>query len=133
VAIHRQGHEIACHTFSHVRTADLDAAALAGEIEDNRRYLLGLDPSIRIENFAYPYGHPAGIGGRKADDARCIASALQLQDGHVGVANPHAQFTSECRQQLDRNIRSFLTQLVERRPAQAEAREIFVNRQGRRA
>jgi len=56
VALHRQGHEIACHTFSHTRTTDLDAAALAAEIEDNRRYLLALDPSIRVENFAYPYG-----------------------------------------------------------------------------
>ncbi len=42
VALHRQGHEIACHTFSHTRTTDLDAAALAAEIEDNRRYLSGL-------------------------------------------------------------------------------------------
>ena len=27
VKLHRQGHEIACHTFSHTRTTDLDAAA----------------------------------------------------------------------------------------------------------
>jgi peptidoglycan/xylan/chitin deacetylase (PgdA/CDA1 family) len=56
VGLHRAGHEIACHTFSHVRTPDLNSAALAAEIEKSRRYLLGLDPSIRIENFAYPYG-----------------------------------------------------------------------------
>ena len=56
VGLHRGGHEIACHTFSHVRTTDLDAAALAAEIETNRRYLLALDPSIQIQNFAYPYG-----------------------------------------------------------------------------
>ncbi len=56
VGLHRAGHEIACHTFSHVRTPDLNAAALAAEIEKNRRYLLGLDPSIKIRNFAYPYG-----------------------------------------------------------------------------
>jgi peptidoglycan/xylan/chitin deacetylase (PgdA/CDA1 family) len=56
VQLHRKGHEIACHTFSHARTPDLDAAALAAEIENNRRYLLALDPSIQIENFAYPYG-----------------------------------------------------------------------------
>jgi peptidoglycan/xylan/chitin deacetylase (PgdA/CDA1 family) len=56
VALHRSGHEIACHTFSHVRTPDLDAAALAAEIEKNRNYLLALDPSIKIQNFAYPYG-----------------------------------------------------------------------------
>lgn len=56
VKLHRQGHEIACHTFSHTPTTDLDSTALANEIGDNRRYLLALDPSIRIENFAYPYG-----------------------------------------------------------------------------
>jgi peptidoglycan/xylan/chitin deacetylase (PgdA/CDA1 family) len=56
VALHRKGHEIACHTFSHPRTPDLNAAALAAELENNRRYLLALDPSIQIRNFAYPYG-----------------------------------------------------------------------------
>jgi peptidoglycan/xylan/chitin deacetylase (PgdA/CDA1 family) len=56
VGLHRRGHEIACHTFSHLRTPDLSARALAAEIEQNRRYLLALDPSINIENFAYPYG-----------------------------------------------------------------------------
>jgi peptidoglycan/xylan/chitin deacetylase (PgdA/CDA1 family) len=56
VGLHRGGHEIACHTFSHVRALDLDAAAMAAEIEKNRNFLLSLDPSIRIENFAYPYG-----------------------------------------------------------------------------
>ena len=54
--MHRRGHEIACHTFTHAKTTDIDAATLEIEIEENRRYLLGLDPSIRIENFAYPYG-----------------------------------------------------------------------------
>jgi peptidoglycan/xylan/chitin deacetylase (PgdA/CDA1 family) len=56
VGLHRGGHEIACHTFSHPRAIDLDAAAMTTEIEQNRRYLLALDPSIRLENFAYPYG-----------------------------------------------------------------------------
>jgi hypothetical protein len=35
---------------------DLKAAAIAVEIEKNRRYLTALDSSIRIENFAYPFG-----------------------------------------------------------------------------
>ncbi|MGY8663623.1 polysaccharide deacetylase family protein [Bradyrhizobium sp. UFLA05-109] len=54
--LHDRGHEIACHTFSHRRAADLDQAALAREIEQNRNYFLALDPTIRLENFAYPYG-----------------------------------------------------------------------------
>jgi len=56
VDIHRRGHEIACHTFSHARAPDLDADALTADLEKNRRYLLSLDPSIQIRNFAYPYG-----------------------------------------------------------------------------
>jgi peptidoglycan/xylan/chitin deacetylase (PgdA/CDA1 family) len=56
VRLHQAGHEIACHTFSHRRAVDLDHAAMAREIEQNRNYFHGLDPSIRLENFAYPYG-----------------------------------------------------------------------------
>jgi peptidoglycan/xylan/chitin deacetylase (PgdA/CDA1 family) len=56
IDLHRNGHEIACHTFSHRRATELDAAAMEAEIEQNRRYFHGLDASIRLENFAYPYG-----------------------------------------------------------------------------
>jgi peptidoglycan/xylan/chitin deacetylase (PgdA/CDA1 family) len=55
-ALHGAGHEIACHTFSHRRAPDLNEAAMAAEIERNRSYFRALDPSIRLENFAYPYG-----------------------------------------------------------------------------
>jgi peptidoglycan/xylan/chitin deacetylase (PgdA/CDA1 family) len=56
IGLHRNGHEIACHTFSHRRTIELDAAAMDAEIDQNRSYFRGLDSSIRLENFAYPYG-----------------------------------------------------------------------------
>jgi peptidoglycan/xylan/chitin deacetylase (PgdA/CDA1 family) len=56
VKLRRSGHEIACHTFSHRRAIDLDAAAMAAELAQNRRFLEGLDPSIKLQNFAYPYG-----------------------------------------------------------------------------
>jgi peptidoglycan/xylan/chitin deacetylase (PgdA/CDA1 family) len=56
VNLHRGGHEVGCHTFSHTRAVDLDATAMTAEIEKNRRYLLALDCSIKIENFAYPFG-----------------------------------------------------------------------------
>jgi peptidoglycan/xylan/chitin deacetylase (PgdA/CDA1 family) len=77
--LHRGGHEIACHTFSHVRATDLDAARLATEIEANRRYLLGLDPSMRIENFAYPYG--LGSVWRKAQLAKTFRSSRGIIPG----------------------------------------------------
>ncbi|MFL6835800.1 MAG: polysaccharide deacetylase family protein [Bradyrhizobium sp.] len=57
LALHRRGHEIGCHTFSHRRACDLDEASLAREIARNRRYFRGLDPSIEIQTFAYPFGY----------------------------------------------------------------------------
>ena len=79
VELHRLGHEIACHTFSHVRATDLDAARLAIEIEENRRYLIGLDPSMRIENFAYPYG--LGSVWRKSQLAKTFRSSRAIIPG----------------------------------------------------
>ena len=79
VELHRRGHEIACHTFSHSAATSLDATALATEIEENRRYLLNLDPSIRIENFAYPYG--LGSVWRKAQLAKSFQSSRGIIPG----------------------------------------------------
>ncbi|WP_426612885.1 polysaccharide deacetylase family protein [Bradyrhizobium sp. McL0616] len=56
VRLHRGGHEIACHTFSHLRAVDLDETAMAREIERNRSHFRTIEPSISLENFAYPYG-----------------------------------------------------------------------------
>ena len=79
VELHRRGHEIACHTFSHQPATELDATRLAAEIEKNRRYLLGLDPSIRIENFAYPYG--LGSVWRKGQLAKSFRSSRGIIPG----------------------------------------------------
>jgi peptidoglycan/xylan/chitin deacetylase (PgdA/CDA1 family) len=79
VELHRRGHEIGCHTFSHKAATELDAARLAVEIEENRRYLLGLDPSIQIDNFAYPFG--LGSVWRKAQLAKTFRSSRGIIPG----------------------------------------------------
>ncbi|WP_244548797.1 polysaccharide deacetylase family protein [Bradyrhizobium canariense] len=79
VSLHRRGHEIACHTFSHTRATDLTAATMAAEIESNRRYLLALDPSIKIENFAYPYG--TGSVWRKGQLGKIFRSSRGILPG----------------------------------------------------
>jgi peptidoglycan/xylan/chitin deacetylase (PgdA/CDA1 family) len=79
VKLRRGGHEIACHTFSHQRAIDLDTAAMAAEIDQNRRYLEGLDDSIRLENFAYPYG--LATVARKRQLTNCFHSARGILPG----------------------------------------------------
>ncbi len=79
VKLRRSGHEIACHTFSHRCAIDLDATAMAAEIAQNRRYLEGLDASIRLENFAYPYG--LATVARKRQLTRHFRSARGILPG----------------------------------------------------
>ena len=79
VALHRRGHEIGCHTFSHKRACDLDAESLAAEIERNRRYFRSLDPSIKVENFAYPFGYGAFV--RKRQLATAFQSCRSIVPG----------------------------------------------------
>jgi peptidoglycan/xylan/chitin deacetylase (PgdA/CDA1 family) len=87
VALHRRGHEIGCHTFSHRRTCDLDAASLTAEIEQNRRYLRSVDPSIKIENFAYPFGY--GSFGRKKQLKAAFQSCRGIVPGvNSGTVDP---------------------------------------------
>jgi peptidoglycan/xylan/chitin deacetylase (PgdA/CDA1 family) len=65
VDLHRRGHEIACHSFSHKRACDLDAGTLSSEIARNQHYLRSLDSSIRVENFAYPFGYGSFVRKRQ--------------------------------------------------------------------
>jgi peptidoglycan/xylan/chitin deacetylase (PgdA/CDA1 family) len=86
VGLHSKGHEIACHTFSHRRAIDLEHT-MAEEIELNRRFLESLDSSIKLENFAYPYGQ-ASIS-RKGQLANTFRSsrgiAPGVNSGHIDL------------------------------------------------
>jgi peptidoglycan/xylan/chitin deacetylase (PgdA/CDA1 family) len=79
IGLHGKGHEIACHTFTHRRTTDLDADTMAEEIELNRRFLEGLDSSIRLDNFAHPYGSVSV--SRKGQLAGTFRSARSILPG----------------------------------------------------
>jgi peptidoglycan/xylan/chitin deacetylase (PgdA/CDA1 family) len=88
VGLHRRGHEVACHTFSHARAIDLDASAMSAEMEKNRRYLGALDPSIRLENFAYPYG--VGSLPRKRQLGKAFRSSRGVLPGiNSGTVDLH--------------------------------------------
>lgn len=69
LSLHRRGHEIGCHTFSHLRACDLDGASLTEEIARNREYFRALDPSMKIETFAYPFGYGSFARKHQLKDA----------------------------------------------------------------
>ena len=67
-ALYQRGHEIGCHTFSHVKVDTVDAGQLNEECERNEALLNELCPGIELHNFCYPFGRVS------------LPRKLQLQD-----------------------------------------------------
>jgi peptidoglycan/xylan/chitin deacetylase (PgdA/CDA1 family) len=53
---HRAGHEIGCHTFSHLRLRGATSAAATADLDRNARFLDQTLPAAPVRSFAYPYG-----------------------------------------------------------------------------
>jgi peptidoglycan/xylan/chitin deacetylase (PgdA/CDA1 family) len=54
--LHDKGHEIGCHTFSHVNVETLDEAAMDAELQQNQALLRDICGDIEITNFCFPFG-----------------------------------------------------------------------------
>jgi peptidoglycan/xylan/chitin deacetylase (PgdA/CDA1 family) len=54
--LHARGHELGCHTYSHLKACDLDTATLEREVIRNRTCFERLVPGARLANFAFPFG-----------------------------------------------------------------------------
>lgn len=50
------GHEIACHTFGHLRLPDTRPEAIEQDLARNADFLAEAVPEHRLSSFAYPYG-----------------------------------------------------------------------------
>jgi peptidoglycan/xylan/chitin deacetylase (PgdA/CDA1 family) len=88
IALHRNGHEIGCHTFSHRAAAEFSAAAMDQEIAANRACLQALDASIRPDNFAYPFGL-AAVGHKRRLRAAFRSSRGILPGVNHGLVDLH--------------------------------------------
>jgi peptidoglycan/xylan/chitin deacetylase (PgdA/CDA1 family) len=85
-ALYDRGHEIGCHTFSHVRVDALDAAAVDEECERNAAALGALCPGLEMTNFCYPFGRVSLPRkrqlGRRFDTCRGIYEGI-----NAGIAD----------------------------------------------
>ena len=51
-----EGHEIACHTFGHLRLPQTRPDAIEADLQRNADFLAEVLPGQRLSSFAYPYG-----------------------------------------------------------------------------
>jgi len=50
------GHELACHTYSHLDCCQADPSEISADVEKNARAVNEIFPSYKLESFAFPYG-----------------------------------------------------------------------------
>jgi peptidoglycan/xylan/chitin deacetylase (PgdA/CDA1 family) len=51
------GHELGCHTFSHLSCSHNSAGAIEADLRKNQAELNKIVPDYHLNQFAYPYGH----------------------------------------------------------------------------
>lgn len=56
---HRRGHEIACHTYSHIDCSTVPTARLLADTDENAVAFASLLGAFAPVSFAYPYAQPA--------------------------------------------------------------------------
>lgn len=78
-ALYDRGHEIGCHTFSHIAVDQLDANEMDEELRRNRASLHELCAGIEIRNFCYPFGRISWP--RKQQAEQCFDSCRGIYEG----------------------------------------------------
>lgn len=54
--LNERGHELACHTFSHVRVPSLNREGIVAELDRNRQFVEAACADVMLRNFSYPFG-----------------------------------------------------------------------------
>jgi len=73
------GHEVGCHTFSHVAVSSLNKAMLEGEINENAVFIGKQLPGYVLQSFSYPFGRVSPLGKLRLQ--RRFASCRGIQPG----------------------------------------------------
>ena len=86
---HRSGHEIACHTHSHLDCRYAPTASIETDVGENSRAIARLIDDLAPTNFAYPYGAVSiaakcALAGRFAS---CRGTGEGINHGAVDLAD----------------------------------------------
>lgn len=104
-ALDARGHEIGCHTYTHMDCARADLTDVEADLQRNLVFLRTLDLSHPVQAFAYPYGETTlalkrglshryatcrgiapGLNATGADHAQLRANALYGDDATIAKA-----------------------------------------------
>ena len=79
-AVWENGHEIGCHTYSHLTVRNIGITDIGLELQRNRAILETIGSDIEVRNFAYPYGD-LSIHSKRYLEGRFDS----CRSGHAGI------------------------------------------------
>lgn len=83
------GHQLGCHTWSHVEVNRIDHARRIGELDRSKAWLAGLGVNLETLDFAYPLGG-VSIGAKHDCAGRFRSSRATGRGAHIGSADLNA-------------------------------------------
>lgn len=86
------GHELGCHSYSHIHCDTLSPTALTAELARNAAFLAALGVSPDTLNFAYPFG-AYSLASKKLCAQRFRSSRITGGGPHIGSADLQALHT----------------------------------------
>lgn len=103
-----QGHELGCHTFSHLDSWETEAGKFEASITQNQAALRELFPSAEFQTFAYPINLPRPLSKAKTAPhfRACRGGGQRINVGQVDLNQLSAYFLEKSRDnfQAIRNI-----------------------------
>jgi len=84
--LNENGHEIGCHTASHVRLSRSDRIQILREVDSNARFVLDTLGDVRLTTFAYPFGD-LNLGAKLLLQQRFAACRTTSPGHNCGVAD----------------------------------------------
>jgi peptidoglycan/xylan/chitin deacetylase (PgdA/CDA1 family) len=111
----RAGHEIACHTYSHLDASQVGSAAFLADIARNERALKAMGLETELDSFAFPYGeatpstkralseHFSNLRGVHADINRGGADRNLLKSVPIDGGEPGIQRAIDAAESLSRH------------------------------
>ena len=113
--LHRRGHEIGCHTFSHAPVATLSGRALLAEADRNQAALGAIAPGLRLESFAYPF-NATDLRAKHVLQRRygsCRGGVAGVNVGRVDLG--YLRAVELCDEMIDLpRVRAWVTEVVRR-------------------
>ena len=98
----QQGHELGCHTFSHLHSWRTDAKAFLHSVLRNQAALDEIIPGGRFRSFSYPISEPSPLNKRAISDQflTCRSGGQRFNRGRVDRNQLSAYFLEMARGNL---------------------------------